>query len=131
MKLEHDVCEITTVDEEKVERLKSKLKVQNTTDVTKIFKALADVTRLKIAYALVLEEPLCVCDVANIAGCSIASASHHLRTLRKLGLAKYEKKGKLVYYSLDDDHVRQLIEIAFIHQKEVALRGTVSGEGME
>ncbi|MBY0123119.1 metalloregulator ArsR/SmtB family transcription factor [Bacillus sp. S/N-304-OC-R1] len=131
MNTEQDVCEITCVDEEKVERLKIKITDQNTKDVTKIFKALADVTRIKIAYALVLEEPLCVCDMANIAGCSIASASHHLRTLRKLGLAKYEKKGKLVYYSLDDDHVRQLIKIAFIHQKEVALRGTGNRKGIE
>ncbi|WNS76727.1 metalloregulator ArsR/SmtB family transcription factor [Bacillus sp. DTU_2020_1000418_1_SI_GHA_SEK_038] len=128
MKIINDVCEITCVDEEKVNRLKSKLMDQNTTDVTKIFKALADVTRLKIAYSLVLEEPLCVCDVANIAGCSIASASHHLRTLKKLGLAKFKKEGKLVYYSLDDEHVRQLIEIAFIHHKEVALREPGNGE---
>ena len=77
---------------------------------------------MKIAYALTLEEELCVCDVANIVGATTATASHHLRHLNNLGLAKYRKDGKLVYYSLDDDHVKQLIHIAFEHQEEVASR---------
>ena len=113
-----DVCEITCVDEKKVVRIQNKLSGQNPLEVAKIFKALSDDTRVKIAYALSLEEELCVCDVANIVGATIATASHHLRLLRNLGLAKYRKEGKLVYYSLDDDHVKQLIEIAFEHQKE-------------
>ncbi len=91
----------------------------NTLEVAKIFKALSDDTRIKIAYALSIESELCVCDVANIIGSSNATASHHLRLLRNLGLAKYRKEGKLVYYSLDDAHVKQLIKVAFEHQKEV------------
>ncbi len=114
-----DVCEITCVDEEKVTRVQNKLAEQNPMEAAKIFKALADDTRLKIAYTLTLEEELCVCDVANIVGATTATASHHLRLLRNLGLAKYRKEGKLVFYSLDDDHVKQLIEIAFEHQNEV------------
>lgn len=118
-----DVCEITCFDSEKVDRVKSKLIDQNTIEVSRIFKALADDTRVKIAYSLSVEHELCVCDVANIVGCTVATASHHLRLLRNLGLAAYRKEGKLVYYSLDDDHVRQLINIAFTHQKEVEQRG--------
>ncbi|MFD1427390.1 DNA-binding transcriptional ArsR family regulator [Kroppenstedtia sanguinis] len=49
-----------------------------------LFKALADPTRMKIAYALVQEEELCVCNVANIISSTLATASHHLRLLRKL-----------------------------------------------
>lgn len=113
-----DVCEVTCVDEEKVNRLKSTISQQDTLSVAQIFKALADDTRIRIAYALIEEEELCVCDVANIVGSTTATASHHLRLLRNLGLAKYRKEGKLVYYSLDDDHVKQLIEIAFAHQME-------------
>nr|WP_272495755.1 metalloregulator ArsR/SmtB family transcription factor [Bacillus pinisoli] len=99
------------------------LNQQNTNGVAKIYKALADDTRIKVAYALCMEEELCVCDVANIIGSTTATASHHLRLLRNMGLAKYRKEGKLVFYSLDDDHVKQLVQIALAHSKEVALRG--------
>ncbi|MFZ7943634.1 MULTISPECIES: ArsR/SmtB family transcription factor [Bacillaceae] len=114
-----DVCEVTCVDEEKVKRVKGAVSKENTMAVSQIFKALSDDTRIKIAYALSEEDELCVCDVANIVGSTTATASHHLRLLRNLGLAKYRKEGKLVFYSLDDDHVRQLIQIAFEHQKEL------------
>lgn len=114
-----DICEVTCVDEDKVKRVKESVSKQNTLAVSQIFKALSDDTRIKIAYALSEEEELCVCDVANIVGSTTATASHHLRLLRNLGLAKYRKEGKLVFYSLDDDHVKQLIQIAFTHQKEV------------
>ena len=116
---EHDICEVTCFDEEKVTRVKKDVEGQNTLDVAKIFKALSDDTRIKITYALSVEKELCVCDVANIVGSSVASASHHLRMLQKLGITKYRKEGKLVYYSVDDDHVKDLIQLAFAHQKEL------------
>lgn len=111
------VCEITCINEEKVSKIQEKLSMENPFAVAKIFKALSDDTRIKIAYAL-SEEELCVCDVANIIGSTTATASHHLRLLKNLGIAKYRKEGKLVYYSLDDDHVKQLIGVAFAHQRE-------------
>jgi ArsR family transcriptional regulator, lead/cadmium/zinc/bismuth-responsive transcriptional repressor len=114
-----DVCEVTCVDEEKVRRVKASVSDHNTLAVAQIFKALSDDTRVKIAFSLSEENELCVCDVANIVGCTTATASHHLRSLRKLGLAKYRKEGKLVFYSLVDEHVKQLIQIVFTHQKEV------------
>lgn len=117
---EIDVCEITCIHEEKVLRVQKKLAEQNHLEVVKIFKALSDDTRIKIAYALATEDELCVCDIANIVGSTTATASHHLRLLRNLGLAKYRKEGKLVYYSIDDEHVKKLIEVAFAHQKETA-----------
>lgn len=119
---EHDICEVTCVDTEKVGRVQPLLAKESTLEVSKLFKALSDETRVKIAYALSLEEELCVCDVANLVGATTATASHHLRTLKNLGLAKFRKQGKLVYYSLDDDHVKQLIHIAFEHQEEVMNR---------
>lgn len=116
--LAKDVCEVTCIDEEKVGRVKNKLAGENPLDVAKVFKALSDDTRIKIAYALAVEDELCVCDVANIVGATTATASHHLRLLKNLGLAKYRKEGKLVFYSLDDEHVKQLIQVAYAHQKE-------------
>lgn len=111
-----DVCEIVCHDEEKVTRVREQIEEVNGVEL--LFKALADSTRIKIAYALTLEKELCVCDVANIIGSSTATASHHLRLLRNMGLAKYRKEGKLVFYSLEDEHVHQLVSIALIHSKE-------------
>ncbi|WP_394189479.1 ArsR/SmtB family transcription factor [Paenisporosarcina quisquiliarum] len=111
-----DVCETTCFDEVVVNRVKPK--IEEITGVELLFKALSDATRLKIAYALSLETELCVCDVANIIGTSTATASHHLRYLRKMGLAKYRKEGKMVFYSLVDEHVHQLVRIALDHSKE-------------
>lgn len=114
-----DQCDIFCYDEEKVNRLKQTIVTDNIQHMTKMFKALADDTRIKIAYALYQEEELCVCDVANIIGSTTATASHHLRFLRNLGLAKYRRAGKLVFYSLDDEHIGQLIEMAYTHSMEI------------
>ncbi|GAE31837.1 ArsR/SmtB family transcription factor [Alkalihalobacillus hemicellulosilyticus] len=113
-----DQCEIQSYDEAKVKRIKGLLVHKEIQAMSKMFKALSDDTRMKIAYALSEEEELCVCDVAQIIGSTTATASHHLRLLRNMGLAKYRKDGKWVFYSLDDDHIKQLIVMAYEHQKE-------------
>lgn len=115
-------CQEECADETKVNDVKKQIDETMTYDVAKIYRALSDPTRLKIAQALNLAKELCVHDVATITESTVATASHHLRLLRDLGLAKFRKDGKLVYYSLDDDHVKQLIDIAFTHQKEVKTR---------
>ncbi|MBP1970523.1 DNA-binding transcriptional ArsR family regulator [Virgibacillus natechei] len=112
----NDTCDTFCFDVEKVNHIQPKM--EQVHGVEMIFKALADATRLKIAYALTLERELCVCDVANIIDSTTATASHHLRLLRNMGLAKFRKEGKLVFYSLEDDHVRQLVSIAIIHAQE-------------
>jgi ArsR family transcriptional regulator, lead/cadmium/zinc/bismuth-responsive transcriptional repressor len=119
---EHDMCEVTCVDEEKVLSVRKQLQEHNPLEVANIFKALSDETRIKIAYSLSIQDELCVCDVANIVGSSTATASHHLRLLRTLGIAKFRKKGKLVFYSIEDEHIKQLIQLAFTHQREVMTR---------
>ncbi|WP_054704293.1 metalloregulator ArsR/SmtB family transcription factor [Bacillus sp. JCM 19041] len=121
-KVNQDTCDVFCFDQEKVNRISGEMGKRNFVPVADLFKALSDETRLKIAYALLQEDELCVCDVANIIGSTTATASHHLRHLRNLGLAKSQKKGKLVFYSLDDDHVRQLVEVAVIHSSEVQSR---------
>lgn len=116
-----DTCDTFCYDEEIVNRVQPKM--QKVQGVELIFKALSDATRLKISYALTLETELCVCDVANIIGSTTATASHHLRLLRNMKLAKYRKEGKLVFYSLADEHVHQLVSIAMIHSKEGVSNG--------
>ncbi|MCM3390646.1 metalloregulator ArsR/SmtB family transcription factor (plasmid) [Ureibacillus chungkukjangi] len=115
-KVSRDVCETTCIHEDVVKRVQPLLEEMN--DAELLFKALSDSTRLKITYALTLEKELCVCDVATIIGSTTATASHHLRYLRNMGLAKYRKEGKLVYYSVVDEHVRQLVSLALDHSKE-------------
>lgn len=116
-----DTCDIYCYDEIKVKRIQSLMQTEDITSVSQLFKALADENRSKIAYALYQDEELCVCDVANIIGSTVATASHHLRTLHKQGIVKYRKEGKLAFYSLDDEHVKQLIVIALAHTKEVKM----------
>ena len=57
----------------------------------------------------------CVCDIATILGSSVSNISHHLRLLRAQRLVKYRRQGKMVFYSLDDEHVLALIDQAFVH----------------
>ncbi|MEK5400141.1 ArsR/SmtB family transcription factor [Paenibacillus sp. FSL K6-2859] len=114
-----DTCEIFCYDEDKVNRVREKINKNDFQDMAKVFKVLADHTRLKVAYTLCDEDELCVCDVANIIGSTMATASHHLRLLRNMGIAQYRKEGKLVFYSLEDEQLKQMIRLAIDHQKEV------------
>lgn len=111
-------CETIAIQSEDVTVLQRALTDLDAVRVSRLFKAFADPTRLKVLYVLTLERELCVCDVAAVIGHSNATASHHLRTLLEQGLVKYRKEGKVVYYSLDDDHVRLLVEIAMAHSAE-------------
>lgn len=89
-----------------VSRLKPR--VDQLEGVAAIFKALADDTRVKVIYAI-SEAELCVCDVAALIGGSKANASYHLRLLHHMGLAKYRKAGKQVYYRLADPRIGNVL----------------------
>ena len=85
--------------------------------ISEIFKVLSDETRTKIIYLLSRSE-LCVCDLADILQMSLPAVSHHLRLLRTMRLVTYRREGKQAFYSLDDGHVSQLIEVAKDHFSE-------------
>ncbi len=78
------------------------------------FKTFGDETRLKII-ALLSETELCVNDLANVLDMKQSAISHQMRLLKNARLVKQRKDGKLVYYSLDDDHVKQIFEIGKEH----------------
>ena len=118
-----DMCEVHLHDEEKVNRIQKEIGQVDISSMSKLFKVIGDENRVKISYALCEDEELCVCDLANIIGASMATTSHHLRTLYKHAIVKYRKEGKLAFYSLDDDHIKQLILIALAHQREVRDNG--------
>ena len=116
-----DTCEIYCYDEEKVNRIQGNLQTVDISSVAQLLKAIADKNRVKITYALCQDDELCVCDIANIIGVTVANASHHLRTLHKQGIVKFRKEGKLAFYSLDDEHIRQIMMIALALKKEVKI----------
>lgn len=119
--IKKDTCEIYCYDEEKVNRIQDNLQTVDISSVPQILKAIADKNRVKITYALCQDDELCVCDIANIIGVTVANASHHLRTLHKQGIVKFRKEGKLAFYSLDDEHIRQIMMIALALKKEVKI----------
>lgn len=119
MRDDDDSCEVAYVDERRVRRVKRAMKPpQATALLAETFRILGDPTRVKIAFALSREE-LCVCDMANLLGASESAVSHSLRALRQMKLVKYRREGKIAYYSLDDDHIRQLLDLGFEHVGEL------------
>lgn len=86
-------------------------------DMSETFRVLGDPTRLKIVIALAKEE-LCTFDIANILGVTDSAVSHQLRLLKTLRLVKQRKEGKMVFYSLDDEHIEDLIRVATRHISE-------------
>ncbi|MBE3580813.1 MAG: helix-turn-helix transcriptional regulator [Thermoanaerobacteraceae bacterium] len=109
------VCQTHCINEEVIKRLKPR--VDKLEGIATLFKALADDVRVKIIYAL-SETELCVCDVAALLGSTTATASYHLRLLHYLGLVRYRKEGKLVYYRLADPHVGNLVREVIKHLGE-------------
>ena len=83
-------------------------------DLTTLYKAFSDHTRVKILWALNCHE-MCVCDLAVLLGMTKSAISHQLKTLRLSNLVKYRKHGKVVYYSLSDEHVRDVFDKGFEH----------------
>lgn len=87
-------------------------------DVAELFKVFGDSTRMKIIFAL-KESELCVCDIAKITNTTQSAISHQLRVLKQAKLVKYRKEGKVVYYSLDDDHIEKIVKIGCEHVEEI------------
>ena len=113
-----DVCQAKIINKNKVDQAKKQMIDENTCqELSETFKTISDKTRLEILYALSKQE-LCVCDLSAVVNMSISLVSHQLRLLRNKKLVKFRKEGKSVYYSLDDDHVVQLIKMAYDHLKE-------------
>ena len=87
-------------------------------DLAEFFKVFADSTRMKIIYAL-MEKELCVCDIAKIVGTTQSAISHQLRVLKQSKLVKFRKEVKELYYSLDDDHIIEIVKKGREHIEEL------------
>src|SRR5215467_4688653 len=108
-------CAIRHVHVEDVERARTLLSNDETyVELSGLFAALADTTRVKLVHVLLRQE-LCTCDLAATLGVSESATSQHLRLLKALRLVKSRRAGKVVYHSLDDEHIAALIRVGLVH----------------
>ena len=112
------VCESDVTHEEQINRVRKMMpKDEEFYDLADLYKMFADSTRVRILWALTHEE-LCVCDIALLLNMTKSAISHQLRALRLANLVKYDKRGKEVYYSLADKHVKDIFSKGFEHIHE-------------
>ncbi|GAB6084754.1 metalloregulator ArsR/SmtB family transcription factor [Alkaliphilus crotonatoxidans] len=111
-------CDCNVIHQEVVEAVKENMPAEeNLYDLAELFKVFGDTTRIKIIYALFASE-MCVCDIAALLNMTQSAISHQLRVLKQARLVKFRKEGKVVYYSLDDDHVKQIFDQGLSHINE-------------
>ena len=111
-------CECDCIHEDIVGKGKNKMpEDEKLYDLAELFKVFGDTTRIKIIYAL-FEEEMCVCDIADLLNMTQSAISHQLRVLKQARLVKFRKEGKIVYYSLDDNHINQIFNCGLCHIEE-------------
>ena len=114
-----NLCSISEIDPEKVAFVQQKALPNQTVErLSRLFSALSDPTRIKILHALTVTQELCVCDLAALAELSVSAVSHQLRLLRDRDLVRARREGRMVYYSVADDHVGVLMGTGVEHADE-------------
>ncbi len=118
VKGENIFCDCEVIHSEVVESVKKKMPDEDILyDLSDFFKVLGDSTRVKIMWALD-ENEMCVCDLAVLLNMTKSAISHQLRSLKQANLVKFRREGKVVYYSLSDDHVKEIFEKGLEHIRE-------------
>ena len=116
--LTEDGCRVRVVHTDRVEKARNEaISKRELERLSLIYKVLGDPNRLKIVMALRNVE-MCVCDLAAFTGLSESAVSHQLRRLKDLALVKSHREGQIVYYSLDDDHVSDMLDVGLEHVRE-------------
>ena len=111
-------CDCDVIHEDIVNEVKGKMPEEESLyDLAELFKVFGDSTRIKILWALD-EAEMCVCDIAVLLNMTQSAISHQLRVLKQANLVKNRKEGKVVYYSLDDEHVKNIFDQGLIHINE-------------
>jgi len=115
---EEDVCLVRVVHKERVQLARDEAIQEPELDrLASTYKVMGDPTRLRIVMAL-RDVEMCVCDLAAFLRVSESAVSHQLRRLKDLALVKKRREGQVIYYSLDDDHVADLLNIGLEHVRE-------------
>lgn len=111
-------CEVTVIHEDIINDVKKNMPEEEVLyDLAELFKVFGDSTRVRILWALD-EAEMCVCDIAALLNMTQSAISHQLRVLKNARLVKSRREGKIVYYSLDDEHVKEIFDQGLIHIKE-------------
>ncbi|ASW42246.1 ArsR/SmtB family transcription factor [Clostridium isatidis] len=111
-------CNCDIIHEDVVKDVRGKMPEEETLyDLAELFKVFGDSTRIKILCAL-FEAEMCVCDIAALLDMTQSAISHQLRVLKQAKLVKNRRDGKVVYYSLDDDHVKSIFDQGLNHINE-------------
>lgn len=111
-------CNCTIIHEDIVNKVKEHMPPDESLyDLAELFKVFGDTTRIKILWALT-ESEMCVCDIAALLNMTQSAISHQLRALKSARLVKSRKSGKIVFYSLNDLHVKQIFKQGFVHVNE-------------
>jgi DNA-binding transcriptional ArsR family regulator len=111
-------CDCDVIHEGVVAAVKERMPEEETLyDLAELFKIFGDSTRIKILWALE-EAEMCVCDIAYLLNLTQSAVSHQLRILKQSNLVKSRREGKIVYYSLSDEHVKQIFEQGLSHINE-------------
>ena len=111
-------CDCEVIHEEVVNKVRDAMPPgDDFLHLANLYKMFSDPTRLRILWALFLED-MCVCDLAALLSMSKSAVSHQLKPLRLTNLVKYKKQGKVVCYSLADSHVKDIFEKGFEHIRE-------------
>ncbi len=119
MKKNEELCEGEVIHEETVKKVKATFPEDEMIfDLADFYKIFGDTTRVKILYALDKSD-LCVCDISALLEMTVAAVSHQLKILRDSNLVKTRREGKVVYYSLADEHVQEIIECGMEHISEL------------
>ncbi|MCR4650635.1 MAG: metalloregulator ArsR/SmtB family transcription factor [Lachnospiraceae bacterium] len=115
---ELDICDVTEVHPLALSKVREAMPQEDLIiDLAELYKVFGDSTRLRILFVL-LEEEVCVCDLAEILNMNQSAISHQLRILKQNKLVKSRRNGKSVFYSLADDHVRTIIDQGRDHLEE-------------
>ena len=113
-----DKCDCTIIHEDVVDKVKSTMpEEEDLYNLADFFKVFGDSTRIKIISALLTCE-MCVCDIAALLNMTHSSISHQLRVLKQARLVKFRREGKVVYYSLDDGHIKGIFDTGLLHVTE-------------
>ena len=111
-------CDCYVIHKDIVNQVKDKMPQEETINgLEELFKIIGDSTRIKILWALD-EAELCVCDIAFLLNMTQSAISHQLRVLKQANLVKNRKEGKIVFYSLKDEHIKQIFDQGLIHIAE-------------
>lgn len=112
-------CGCSVIHEDILNAVKLKMPEEaNLFELSELFRVFGDSTRIRILWALT-EAEMCVCDITALLGMTQSAISHQLRVLKQARLVRYRKEGKIVYYSLDDEHIRQIFEQGLTHITEL------------